>query len=103
RTGLYTSPHLEEVRERVRVDGLSVAADELETACQEVIARGIELMGRPPTYFETVTVAALRLFAAAGVELAVLEVGLGGRLDATNVVDPVLSLITEIGLDHREQ
>lgn len=103
RTGLYTSPHLEEVRERVRVDGRSVGAEELETACGEVIARGVELTGRPPTYFETVTVAALRCFADAGVELAVLEVGLGGRLDATNATEPVLSLITEIGLDHQEQ
>jgi dihydrofolate synthase / folylpolyglutamate synthase len=98
RTGLYTSPHLEEPRERIRVDGLAIATLELDRLLAAVVeAAGEEL----PTGFEALTAAAFLAFAEAGVELAVLEVGLGGRLDATNVVDPVLSLVTEIGLDHQ--
>ena len=99
RTGLYTSPHLEETRERIRIDGLAIASLELDRLMELVVtAAGDE----PPTPFEALTAAAFVAFAEAGVELAVLEVGLGGRLDATNAVEPVLSLVTEIGLDHQE-
>jgi len=100
RTGLYTSPHLEEPRERIRVDGVALATLELDGLLDAVIdAAGDEL----PTPFEALTAAALLEFAESGVELAVLEVGLGGRLDATNVVEPLLSVITSIALDHQEQ
>ncbi|HET9768026.1 MAG TPA: Mur ligase family protein [Thermoanaerobaculia bacterium] len=100
RTGLYTSPHLEEPRERIRVDGVALATLELDGLLDAVIdAAGDEL----PTPFEALTAAALLEFAEDGVELVVLEVGLGGRLDATNVVEPVLSVITSIALDHQEQ
>ena len=100
RTGLYTSPHLESPRERIRVDGMAVPGLELDRLLDGVVhAAGDEL----PTPFEALTAAAFVAFAEAGVELAVLEVGLGGRLDATNVVEPALSLITEIALDHQEQ
>jgi dihydrofolate synthase/folylpolyglutamate synthase len=100
RTGLYTSPHLEETRERIRLDGLALPTLELDRLLHGVVtAAGEEL----PTPFEALTAAAFVAFAEAQVELAVLEVGLGGRLDATNAVEPVLSLVTEIGLDHREQ
>lgn len=100
RTGLYTSPHLEEPRERIRIDGVAIATLELDRLLDEVVAAaGDEL----PTPFEALTAAALIAFAEDGVELAVLEVGLGGRLDATNVVEPLLSVITPIALDHQEQ
>jgi dihydrofolate synthase / folylpolyglutamate synthase len=99
RTGLYTSPHLEEPRERIRVDGLALPSLELDRLLDAVVQAAPE---EPPTPFEALTAAAFLAFAEAGVELAVLEVGLGGRLDATNVVIPALSLVTEIALDHRE-
>jgi dihydrofolate synthase/folylpolyglutamate synthase len=101
RTGLYTSPHLEHVTERVRVDGQVLPEAQLAESLGRVVAAA-EAGGSPPTYFEALTVAALDLFAASEVEVAVLEVGMGGRLDATNVVDPVLSLIAEISVDHGE-
>ncbi|MDY7096263.1 MAG: Mur ligase family protein [Acidobacteriota bacterium] len=102
RVGLYTSPHLESVRERLRIDGHAIALAELEALCDETIEAGEACLGHPPSYFETLTIAALRWFAREKVDLAVLEVGLGGRLDATNVAFPELSVITEIGLDHQE-
>jgi dihydrofolate synthase/folylpolyglutamate synthase len=95
-TGLYTSPHLQSVRERIRVDGVSISEPGLSAALERVLGAGTA------TYFEALTAAALVEFERREVELAVLEVGLGGRLDATNVADPVLSLITEIALDHQE-
>jgi dihydrofolate synthase/folylpolyglutamate synthase len=100
RTGLYTSPHLEEPRERIRIDGLALPTLELDRLLSLVVeAAGDEL----PTPFEALTAAALVSFAEAAVELAVLEVGLGGRLDATNVAEPRLSVITPIALDHQQQ
>ncbi len=103
RTGLYTSPHLVEPRERVRVNGRPVTAEQFaqglgETA--EAIARN--RLEPHPTFFETVTATALLLFARLGVRLAVLEVGMGGRLDSTNAVEPILSLITPISYDHEK-
>ncbi len=98
RTGLYTSPHLESVRERIRVDGVAILESSLSAALERVLGAGQET----PTYFEALTAVALVEFERREVELAVLEVGLGGRLDATNVADPVLSLITEIDLDHQQ-
>ena len=100
RTGLYTSPHLEEARERIRIDGVAIATLELDRLLDEVVAAADDEL---PTPFEALTAAALLAFAEDGVELAVLEVGLGGRLDATNVVEPLLSVITPIALDHQEQ
>jgi dihydrofolate synthase/folylpolyglutamate synthase len=108
RTGLYTSPHLETVRERIRIDGRAVPEERLADLLTRVVAEaengpdGDPETSGPPTYFEAVTAAAFLGFAEEGVELAVLEVGLGGRLDATNLADPLLSLITSIGLDHQE-
>lgn len=101
RVGLYTSPHLVELGERIRVgdrdiDRAAVVAlsDEIRAV---VTGRGIDL-----TFFEFLTVLAFLHFARAGVEVAVIEVGLGGRLDATNVLDPIAAVITTIGLDHTE-
>jgi len=97
RVGLYTSPHLEDVRERIRIDGRVLAEPELAG----LVARVLGAAPVPPTYFEALTAAAILAFRRAGVDLAVLEVGLGGRLDATNATDPVLSVVTSIDLDHQ--
>jgi len=105
RTGLYTSPHLVRVNERIQVDGQNITdADfaaryvEAEAEVQALMAKG-DLPGHP-SFFEMLTAMAFRHFAGEGIEIAVLEVGMGGRLDATNVVEPVLSIITDISMDH---
>ena len=98
-TGAYTSPHLRRYNERVRVGGVDATDAELVAAFAAVEA------GRGRTslsYFEFGTVAALEIFRRRGVEWAVLEVGLGGRLDAVNAVDPEVAVVTSIGLDHVE-
>ncbi len=101
RVGLYTSPHLLSFAERIRIGQREVSEDEVVELAREVrgaaTVHGIEL-----TFFEFVTVMAFLHFAHAAVDLAVVEVGLGGRLDATNVVDPAVAVITTIGLDHQE-
>jgi len=105
RTGLYTSPHLARVEERIRVDGASIAPKrfrELLAGLKSVIDR-LMAEGRlayHPTYFEVVTALAFLEFAGRDVEVAVLEVGMGGRFDATNVVRPLVSIITTIARDH---
>jgi dihydrofolate synthase/folylpolyglutamate synthase len=107
RTGLYTSPHLVDVRERVRVDGrwISKARFSGELAVvrrlaeEAVESKTVEDL---PTHFEALTLLAFRHFQREGVEVAVLEVGLGGRWDCTNIVEPVLSVITSIARDHEE-
>ncbi len=102
RTGLYTSPHLEDVEERLRIDGAAIDRGHLGDLLGEVVDAAAAGGFSPPTYFEALTAAAFLYFARAGVELSVLEVGLGGRLDATNVSSPALSVITAIGFDHEE-
>ncbi len=105
RTGLFTSPHLLEPTERIQIDGVPVSSalfvdafEEVHHSAERLIARGdLELH---PTYFETVTAMALLIFERCGAELTVLEVGLGGRLDATNVVTPRLAVITPVDFDH---
>ena len=102
--GLYTSPHLEDVRERIRVDGrkISRAAVAEFVADIETYATERAADGASPTFFETVTALALREFDRRDVDVAVLEVGIGGRLDATSVVDPVASAVTAVTLEHTE-
>jgi dihydrofolate synthase/folylpolyglutamate synthase len=123
RTGLYTSPHLVRVNERIQilsrtpdtahqvqkfgVEASLIPDDDFSRHLEAVIHAAERLVseGRlpgPPSFFETVTAMAFLHFAAAQVDIAVLEVGLGGRLDATNIVEPVLSIITDISLDHTE-
>ena len=98
RVACYTSPHLFRYNERVRLGGRPVEDDRLLDAFEKVdLAR----RGVPLTYFEFGTLAALQIFAEAGPELAVLEVGLGGRLDAVNIVDADVAVITSVGLDHQ--
>jgi len=101
RTGLYTSPHLEEVEERIRIDGRAISQEELSSSLGHLVTAAEQALGHLPTYFEALTAVAFSHFAAQEVDLAILEVGMGGRLDATNATEPVLSLITEIGLEHR--
>lgn len=103
RTGLYTSPHLVEFRERIRVDGEMIPSGELEAAVAR-LRREIETLGHEGvavTFFEGVTAMALDYFARAGCDVVVLETGLGGRLDSTNVVRPEICLLTRIGMDHQ--
>ncbi len=97
RTGLTTSPHLARFAERIRIDGAPIEDDPFE----EALARALEAAGGELTFFEVLTVAAFVAFREANVDLAVLEVGLGGRLDATNVVErPLACAITSISLEH---
>jgi dihydrofolate synthase / folylpolyglutamate synthase len=99
RTGLYTSPHLVRFAERIQIGGQSAGDDHLQGALDEVMDRFPEL-----TFFETATVAAFIVFARMRVELALVEVGLGGRLDATNVLDaPRATAVTRIALDHTDR
>ena len=100
RVGLYTSPHLEDTTERIRVGGRVIEHRVLAERLERVVELGRERLGHPPTYFEAMTVAAYWHFAEAGVDVAVMEVGLGGRLDATNAGEPALSIITGISRDH---
>lgn len=99
RTGAYTSPHLLRYNERVRVDGVDVDDAALVSAFERIEAARGEI---PLTYFEYGTLAALLVFQAADLDLALLEVGLGGRLDATNIVDPDVAVITTVDLDHQD-
>ncbi len=101
RTGLYTSPHLSEPTERIQIDGIPVMTERFQRAF-EIVHQAAETLDLDchPTYFETVTAMGLWLFRELGVETAVVEVGLGGRLDATNVVEPALCVITPIDFDH---
>lgn len=99
RTGLYTSPHLVDFRERIRVDGRPIPQDDVCRFVDTYMADS-ELRALAPTFFELTTVMAFRHFADAAVDVAVIETGLGGRLDCTNIITPILSIITNISLDH---
>ena len=107
RTGLFTSPHLIEPTERIQIDGIPVTPEQFSWAFDVVHQAVVHqaTVGLPldahPSYFETVAAMAFWLFREQGVETAVVEVGLGGRLDATNVVEPALTVITSIALDHQ--
>jgi dihydrofolate synthase/folylpolyglutamate synthase len=97
RVGLYTSPHLVSFRERIRVDGVPIS----QTAVAMWTARLLSsILERKATFFEATTALAFADFAARGAEIAVVEVGLGGRLDSTNVVHPLVSAVTKIERDH---
>jgi dihydrofolate synthase/folylpolyglutamate synthase len=100
RVGLYTSPHLVEFRERIRVDGVMISEERVAALTDRLrTATGMDLI---PTFFELTTAMALLHFAESAVDVAVLEVGLGGRFDATNVVEPVACAITTIAQDHQD-
>lgn len=99
RVGLYTSPHLVSFRERIRVDGAPISEDAV-AAWTTLLHPVIEATAA--TFFEATTAIAFADFAARGVEIAVVEVGLGGRLDSTNVIQPLVSVVTHIALDHQK-
>ncbi|HUS05914.1 MAG TPA: folylpolyglutamate synthase/dihydrofolate synthase family protein [Bryobacteraceae bacterium] len=105
RTGLFTSPHLVEPTERIQINGIPATSEEFLSAFHQVHAAAEELLASGeleyhPSYFETVTAMAFLLFRARKIDLAVVEVGLGGRLDATNVLQPEICVITAIDFDH---
>ncbi|WP_062465620.1 bifunctional folylpolyglutamate synthase/dihydrofolate synthase [Demequina maris] len=109
RTGLFTSPHLTSVRERIQIDGEPIAREDFVRLWLDVApiihmvdARSLEAGGPRMSFFEVLTVLALAAFADAPVDVAVVEVGMGGVWDATNVVDGEVSVITPIGLDHQQ-
>lgn len=99
RTGCYTSPHLVRYNERIRIDGEEATDQQICSAFQRVDDARQTL---PLTYFEFGTLAALDIFASAGLDLVILEVGLGGRLDAVNIIDPDVALITTVDIDHAD-
>lgn len=97
KTGLYTSPHLLDFRERIRINGAMISKEDVVyfiSQCKDLI----EEIG--PSFFEVTVAMAFHHFAASKVDVAVIETGLGGRLDSTNIINPLLSLITNIGMDH---
>ncbi|MDD4797797.1 MAG: bifunctional folylpolyglutamate synthase/dihydrofolate synthase [Eubacteriales bacterium] len=103
RTGLYTSPYLECFAERIRVDFIPICRQDLTRVANQVIAAGRAMAAEGlshPTFFELVTACAFLHFAQAKVDIVVAEVGLGGRLDATNVITPLCCAVTSIDLDH---
>ncbi|MDA8240394.1 MAG: bifunctional folylpolyglutamate synthase/dihydrofolate synthase [Nitrospiraceae bacterium] len=100
RTGLFTSPHLLSFTERIRINGEETGEDEVIALAEEVKTAAGKIEDFSPTFFEVVTAMAFLHFRNKGVEWAVVETGLGGRLDATNVIVPEVSVITRIGLDH---
>ncbi len=107
RAGLYTSPHLSRVNERVQINGTPISDDDFARLYFHVDETGARLLRegklpQHPSFFETMTAVAFLYFAEQAVDLAVLEVGMGGRLDATNIVEPLVSVITDISLDHTE-
>lgn len=104
-TGLFTSPHLLSIEERIRICGIAINRDRfailagrVRDAAEELVDRGELTVA--PTFFEQVTAIAFLEFAERRVDLAVLEVGMGGRLDATNIVKPLVAVVTPIGMDH---
>src|ERR1700674_4296672 len=107
RTGLYTSPHLVRINERIAVNDKEIGDDDfasLHAAVDRIAEKLVERAELPwhPSFFEMMTAIAFEHFAREKVDLAVLEVGMGGRLDATNVVEPLVSVIADISLDHQK-
>jgi len=105
KTGLYTSPHLERINERIRVNGDEISDEDFGQTFTKIHALIEELMAQGklrahPTFFEVVTALAFEHFAKVGVKFAVFEVGLGGRLDATNILTPEVAVITRVDFDH---
>jgi dihydrofolate synthase/folylpolyglutamate synthase len=105
RVGLYTSPHLVKFNERIQINRAPVSDDELVSVMMwidELIGCETETLGRPATFFEYITGVAFEVFRRRAVDIAIIETGLGGRLDATNIVDPLVAVITSISMDHAD-
>lgn len=103
RVGLYTSPHLVELRERFRIDGVPVSVETVLRAGEPLLRRyGADAADPRLSFFELTTLMAAQIFAEAAVDVVVWEVGLGGRLDAVNAIEPALTVITNIDFDHQQ-
>lgn len=103
RAGIFTSPHLEKIEERFKIGDRMISKEEFADRFSRVLEAALSLgLASHPTFFELITCTALDFFALQKADAAVLEVGMGGRLDSTNVVDPVLSVITRISRDHQQ-
>ena len=100
KVGLYTSPHLVDFRERIRVNGEMISEQRVVGFVEEMISSGLMETEVGFSFFELTTALAFKYFEEAGVDIAVIEVGLGGRLDCTNIITPLLSIITNISFDH---
>ncbi len=101
KTGLFISPHLERITERISIDGREITEGELGKSLDEIL-KAKETCGVELTYFEVLTACAFLIFKRRKIDYGVLEVGMGGRLDATNIAEPLLSIIVSIGYDHEE-
>jgi len=103
KTGVYISPHLQKFTERITIDGEEIAEDDVVALVKKLkpVVEELKKDGDSPTYFEIVTAMAFLYFKEKNVDFAVVEVGLGGRFDATNIVNPVLSIITNVSLEHQ--
>ena len=97
KTGLYTSPHLKDFRERIRVDGMMIQKDFVIDFVEKIQPMIDKL---EPSFFEITVAMAFEYFVQQGIDIAVIETGLGGRLDSTNIINPLVSVITNIGMDH---
>jgi len=106
RTGLYLSPHLVTIRERILINSRRISKDDFASAVTELkpyLDAFEDRLGKTtPSYFEILTACAFLFFKTAGVDIAVIEVGMGGKYDATNIIEPLMSVITSIGLEHTE-
>jgi dihydrofolate synthase/folylpolyglutamate synthase len=102
KTGMYTSPHLVGVRERIQINGKEISKKDLNGVLEEVKSIAGKTKDKP-TFFEVLVSSALKYFSEKGVKFAVLEVGLGGRLDSTNIVEPELAIITNVELEHTKE
>jgi dihydrofolate synthase/folylpolyglutamate synthase len=105
RTGRYTSPHLSRIEERIAIDGVAVASETFDAVAEHVLGvvdqlRARRILATEPTFFEVTTAMAFEIFRRAAVSVGVIEVGLGGRFDSTNVITPAVTVITTIALDH---
>jgi dihydrofolate synthase/folylpolyglutamate synthase len=102
KVGLYTSPHLVNISERIRVNGEEISLSDLSRLTMAIKGKASKVLAEQPTYFEVLTAVAFVFFHEKQVDYAVLEVGMGGRFDATNVANPIASVITNVYLDHTE-
>ena len=102
KVGLYTSPHLVDFRERIRINGQPIPEEKVVAFAERILDFKFQISGFKYSFFELTTTLAFDYFAREQVDIAVVEVGLGGRLDATNIITPLVSVITNIGFDHTE-
>ena len=103
KTGLYTSPHVVDIRERISIDGEMISEEDMTKVIKKVSVAVKAMNDDPPTFFEIMTVMSMYFFTKEKVDFAIFETGLGGRLDSTNVLNPIVTGITSISIDHHRQ